>query len=78
MNNNGMTVKEVARAFEVTEKQVEKEMIGQTTQRNEQGEIIVFWQDIQVLRYKFVYGKDYPFFDQKETDYECKIRVLSR
>lgn len=63
MNNSGMTVKEVARAFEVAEKQVEKEMIGQTTQRNEQGEIIVFWQDVQALRYKFVCGKECPFFD---------------
>lgn len=34
MNNNGMTIKEIARTFEVSVEQIEKEMYGQTGKRN--------------------------------------------
>lgn len=62
-NNQGMTILELARAFQVNEEEIEMAIQGTTVGVNEKGEELIYWQDIPDLRSHFFYGNDIPFWD---------------
>ena len=53
-----MTVEELARAFEVPVEAINEALVGCTVSISTRGEELVFFYDIELLREKFVHGRD--------------------
>nr|WP_317175638.1 hypothetical protein [Brochothrix thermosphacta] len=53
MGDMGMTVEELARAFEVSVEEINESLLGCTVSISSRGEELVFFSDIELLREKF-------------------------
>ena len=62
-NNNGMTIAELARAFQVSEEEIHQAVKGSTVAINEKEEEIIYWIDIPGLRDYFINKKDSRLWD---------------
>lgn len=57
---SGLTIPEIARAFNISEQQLAQYFRGVTVTIDEYGEEIIPFNDVQIAREHFIHHKDYP------------------